>query len=152
MTALPAWLAGYAALDDDTLAVLANRGLLRRGVKEAVHVELAAADESSVRVRYTGTPPAEVTLLPGGPRQALCSCPVAGVCVHIVAACLWTRAVASSEPVPEAEQVVPMASRGVLDSGSALKAAVKLAVLSAGIALTADVLVHHQKPVEATNP
>lgn len=111
MTALPAWLAGYAALDDDTLAVLANRGLLRRGVKEAVHVELAAADESSVRVRYTGTPPAEVTLLPGGPRQALCSCPVAGVCVHIVAACLWTRAVASSEPVPEAEQVVPTAAR-----------------------------------------
>ncbi len=52
----------------------------------------------------------------------------------------------------EAEQVVPMASRGVLDSGSALKAAVKLAVLSAGIALTADVLVHHKKPVEATNP
>ncbi len=52
----------------------------------------------------------------------------------------------------EAEQFVPMASRGVLDSGSALKAAVKLAVLSAGIALTADVLVHHKKPVEATNP
>lgn len=52
----------------------------------------------------------------------------------------------------EAEQVVPMASRGVLDSGSALKAAAKLAVLSAGIALTADVLVHHKKPVEATNP
>ncbi len=52
----------------------------------------------------------------------------------------------------ETEQVVPMASRGVLDSGSALKAAVKLAVLSAGIALTADVLVHHKKPVEATNP
>ncbi len=52
----------------------------------------------------------------------------------------------------EAEQVVLMASRGVLDSGSALKAAVKLAVLSAGIALTADVLVHHKKPVEATNP
>ncbi|OQA38897.1 MAG: 60 kDa chaperonin [Chloroflexi bacterium ADurb.Bin325] len=52
----------------------------------------------------------------------------------------------------EAEQVVVMAASGVLDGASALKAAVKLAVLSAGIALTTGVLVHHKKPVEATNP
>ncbi|MBK8446832.1 MAG: hypothetical protein IPL41_09190 [Micropruina sp.] len=98
MTALPAWLAGYAALGDDTLAVLANRGLVRRGHKEVSHIELVAAEESSVRVRYTGVPAAEVTLLPGGPRQASCGCPVAGSCLHIVAACLWARSIPSDEP------------------------------------------------------
>lgn len=50
------------------------------------------------------------------------------------------------------EQVVDMATTGVLDGAAALKGAVKLAVMSAGIALTADVLVHHKKPVQATNP
>ena len=32
---LPDWLNAYAALDDDALAVLANRGLARRAAKEA---------------------------------------------------------------------------------------------------------------------
>jgi len=34
VTTLPGWLGAYA-LDDDTLAVLANRGLVRRANKEA---------------------------------------------------------------------------------------------------------------------
>ncbi|MFT4295970.1 MAG: hypothetical protein QM582_11230, partial [Micropruina sp.] len=90
MTGLPGWLAGYR-LDDDALAVLANRGLVRRAAKEVARIELDSAADAAVELRYTGAPPARVRLLPGGPRQATCGCPVAGVCVHIVAACVWVR-------------------------------------------------------------
>ncbi len=95
---LPGWLAGYR-LDDDALAVLANRGLVRRAAKEAVRIELDSATDTAVELRYVGTPPAQVRLLPGGPRQASCGCPVAGVCVHIVAACVWARESSPVEPV-----------------------------------------------------
>ena len=87
MTGLPGWLAGYR-LDDAALAVLANRGLVRRAAKEAARIELDSAADTAVELRYVGTPPAQVRLLPGGPRNATCGCPVAGVCVHIVAACV----------------------------------------------------------------
>lgn len=91
---VPAWLAVIAALDDDALAALANRGLVRRAVREVDRVELVSADEGQVVLAHTGTPPATVRLLPGGPAAARCGCPVAGVCVHIVAACLWARGAA----------------------------------------------------------
>ncbi len=99
MTGLPGWLAGYR-LDDDALAVLANRGLVRRATKEAARIELDSAADTAVELRYVGTPPAQVRLLPGGPRNATCGCPVAGVCVHIVAACVWVR---ESSPTEAAE-------------------------------------------------
>lgn len=96
---LPEWLDAYAALDDDALAVLANRGLARRAAKEAGRFDVESADAAAVELRYTGTPSATVRLLPGGPRKATCGCPVAGVCVHIVAACVWARAHPPVEPV-----------------------------------------------------
>jgi chaperonin GroEL len=52
----------------------------------------------------------------------------------------------------QTEQVVKMLDAGVLDGVTAQKAALKHAVLSAGIALTTDVLVHHKKPVQSTSP
>ncbi|MFT4226616.1 hypothetical protein [Micropruina sp.] len=105
MTGLPGWLAGYR-LDDDALAVLANRGLVRRAAKEVARIELDSAADTAVELRYVGTPPAQVRLLPGGPRNATCGCPVAGVCVHIVAACVWAR---ESSPVEAAETQPPSA-------------------------------------------
>ncbi|MFT3971316.1 MAG: hypothetical protein QM695_13815 [Micropruina sp.] len=96
---LPSWLAGYR-LDDEALAVLANRGLARRAAKEAARIALDSASDTAVELRYVGTPPAQLRLLPGGPRQASCGCPVAGVCVHIVAACVWAR---ESSPIEAAE-------------------------------------------------
>lgn len=104
----PAWLATFADLDDDALATLANKGLVRRGHKEAERIELVEAGEPSVLLRYTGMPGAEVRLLPGGPRRATCSCPVAGVCVHIVAACVWARG-----PVIRANDSVSPADAGI---------------------------------------
>ena len=96
---LPGWLAGYR-LDDDALAVLANRGLVRRAAKEEARIELDSAVDTAVELRYVGTPPAQLRLLPGGPRNATCGCPVAGVCVHIVAGCVWVR---ENSPVSAAE-------------------------------------------------
>ena len=88
---LPVWLAGIAALDDDALAALANRGLLRRAAKLADAVALVSADDQAVEVDCEQF---RVRLLPAGPTAARCPCPVAGVCVHLVAAWLWTRTVA----------------------------------------------------------
>ena len=99
MTGLPGWATAYA-LDDDALVVLANRGQVRRASKEVGRFEASAIGDDRIELRYTGTPPATVRLVPGGPRRAVCGCPAAGVCVHIVAACLWVRAggLSLSEP------------------------------------------------------
>ena len=92
----------YGALDDVALIALGNRGLLRRG-----RAELAAgrvepvngpidpeAGEKPVPGTVTigvGRPAVPVTLTVSGPQDARCPCPVAGICVHILAACLWLR-------------------------------------------------------------
>lgn len=107
MTGLPSWAGSVAALDDDALAALANKGLVRRAHKEVARFEIAAADETAIDVRYTGTPPASVTVRSGGPRDAVCGCPVAGVCLHIVGALLAIRAVAGPEAAPDAGPAEP---------------------------------------------
>ena len=106
MTTLPGWLDAYA-LDDDTLAVLANRGLVRRGNKEADRLAVLAASDAEVELSYQGTPPATLRLLPGGPTAARCGCPVAGVCVHVVAACVWARTQRADGPPVEPVETGP---------------------------------------------
>ena len=117
MGGLPAWSAVYAVFDDVALEALANRGLVRRGraVVNAGRVELqevgrltGSATEmvtgSTESTRSTGStesataltvavgkPAVPVVLTAGGPQDARCPCPVAEVCVHVVAACLWMR-------------------------------------------------------------
>ena len=91
---LPSWVSGLANLDDEALAVFANRGLVRRALK--LEVTLLEASRSAVEVACEGL---TVRLTPGGPKALRCPCPVAGTCVHVIAACLWTRGVArSGEP------------------------------------------------------
>ncbi|MDO5646254.1 MAG: hypothetical protein Q4G21_11305 [Dermabacter sp.] len=91
---IPDWLAEYSALDDDALAVVGNRGLVRRAhaLVGEDHAALISASPSSVVVDVDQQ---SVRLEPGGPRVARCACPVPGPCVHIVAACLWARRVVS---------------------------------------------------------
>ena len=104
MSALPDWGALYAAFDDVALAALASRGLVRRARAEvaAGRVEARETDQEAVTV-VVGRPGVEVVLTADGPAQARCPCPVAGVCVHVVAACLWARqAVAGGAALPEA--------------------------------------------------
>ena len=92
----------YGALDDVALIALGNRGLLRRGRAELTAGRVApvnwpadpeagaqpVAEEVTIGV---GRPPVPVTLTVSGPQDARCPCPVAGICVHILAACLWMR-------------------------------------------------------------
>ena len=97
--ALPQWTGVYAAFDDVALAALANRGLVRRGRAEvaAGRVRPVRIDDDAV-VAAAGDPAVEVVLPPGGPALARCPCPVAGVCIHVVAACLWLRGAAEAPP------------------------------------------------------
>ena len=96
---LPQWTGVYAAFDDVALAALANRGLVRRGRAEvaAGRVRPVRIDDDAV-VAAAGDPAVEVVLPPGGPALARCPCPVAGVCIHVVAACLWLRGAAEAPP------------------------------------------------------
>lgn len=104
---LPAWTAALAGLDDDALAALANPGLVRRAHRLAPEVELVEASADEVVLGVSGF---EVRLLPGGPKAARCPCPVAGVCVHLVAGCLWARdavgQAASGGPAPGTPDVL----------------------------------------------
>lgn len=84
-----AWAAPYAGLDDDALKALGNAGLLRRARKDTVtevsyDAKGAVLDVSGVSVRVDGR----------GPAAVACDCPTAGVCQHVVAACLWVTGVA----------------------------------------------------------
>ena len=118
MSGLPAWSAVYAAFDDVALEALANRGLVRRGRAEVaagrVGVQEAGrptgsanemvAESTETLTVAVGRPAVPVVLTAGGPQEARCPCPVAGICVHVVAACLWMREAlaveASAEPDP----------------------------------------------------
>ncbi|MBK8755760.1 MAG: hypothetical protein IPM08_01180 [Actinomycetales bacterium] len=87
---LPPWLSGLAGFDDDALAAFANPGLVRRAIKLVTDgaVTLGDMGDEWVEVACDGL---SVRLAPGGPKALRCPCPVAGVCVHVVASCLWAR-------------------------------------------------------------
>jgi len=78
------------ALTEDALAALANRGLVKRAVKE-----LEAGQGPSVSIAADGTvsgvhPDGTTSRLPvgAGLAAAMCSCPATGVCRHLVATVL----------------------------------------------------------------
>ena len=101
-----AWAAPYAGLDDDALKALGNAGLLRRarkdytskdGVTELSHDPKGVVlDVSGASVRVDGRGPAAVS----------CDCPTAGVCQHVLTACLWAAEVAPEAPPQSAAPVV----------------------------------------------
>ena len=107
----------YGALDDVALIALGNRGLLRRGRAELTAGRVApvnwpadpeagaqpVAEEVTIGV---GRPPVPVTLTVSGPQDARCPCPVAGVCVHILAACLWMREAVNRDGADESATAV----------------------------------------------
>ncbi|MFC0682608.1 SWIM zinc finger family protein [Lysobacter korlensis] len=76
--------------DEEAFVALANRGLLRRAGKdlEAQPPEITEATGDAVVVAAGGH---TVRFDARGPAQASCSCPSAGVCQHILAACLWLQ-------------------------------------------------------------
>ena len=98
-------LAEAGRYDDDALVALANRGLLRRGVK------LLPEDSAEVRISAEGeairlvAPEWTVTFLSSAPAAAgRCECATAGACQHLIAAILYLRRLASgSDPAVETE-------------------------------------------------
>lgn len=86
----PDWLAVFAGYDDAALVALANAGLLRRARKDLAAGDVSLTSETAAEV-VVACGSAVVRLGPKGPVAASCSCPTAGVCQHVVAACLWAR-------------------------------------------------------------
>lgn len=84
------WILACRAYDDDTLATLANPGLLRRAYKdvEAGKMRWLEEGEQSGVIEADGQ---RVKLDGHGPQKATCDCPAPGVCKHILAAVLWLR-------------------------------------------------------------
>jgi hypothetical protein len=88
-------LALLAALREDDYATLASRGLARRAQKEAASARYVGWEDGRAVVAVG---PHTVRVPPAGPARATCSCPSAGVCQHVIAACLALVAGAVSAP------------------------------------------------------
>lgn len=95
---LRALLARY---DDAAFEALANRGLLRRASKdlEKDKPTLAADTGTAVEIKVGDR---QVRMDARGPSHADCTCPAAGVCQHILVACLWLKETAGETAPLEA--------------------------------------------------
>ncbi|GAB3540393.1 hypothetical protein GCM10027343_09420 [Noviherbaspirillum agri] len=87
------WYAVYRSFDDETLAVLANPGLVRRATKDVEAgkvdwLDLPHAAAHNGRIRADGQC---VELDGNGPQKARCDCSAPGICKHILAAAIWLR-------------------------------------------------------------
>ena len=82
------WQAVYRSFDDDSLATLANVGLLRRALKDVEAGKVGWQGEAGGVVQADGQ---RVALDGGGPQKARCDCPAPGICKHILAAAVWLR-------------------------------------------------------------
>src|SRR5262245_62175028 len=79
--------ATHAALTLETLEALSNKGLVRRAQKDLEREGAGAVEFSGEQLTVT-IGAFKVGLVEAGPAKASCSCPAAGVCQHILAACL----------------------------------------------------------------
>ncbi|WP_165224173.1 SWIM zinc finger family protein [Aquisphaera insulae] len=104
-----------AAFDDEALAALANRGLVRRARKdlESVTPRLLGPGEKPDRLRVeVGDGVAELAL---PPVQSRCSCPASGICRHILTALIFVKeSEAGTEATPAPESMTVSASAEVL--------------------------------------
>ncbi|HLV97439.1 MAG TPA: SWIM zinc finger family protein [Ktedonobacterales bacterium] len=98
-------LSMYQALDDEMLAALANKGLLRRAQKD-METSKPELQEERADALFFSIPgeSCTVTLPAAGPAKASCTCPADGCCRHILSATLFLRAQAQQAPAdaPEA--------------------------------------------------
>lgn len=85
-----------AAFDDDALAALANKGLLRRAAKD---LEKAAPTvvEATLDALVLAVGEHHVRLDRGGPTQAKCSCPATTTCQHVLTAVLALQRTAATD-------------------------------------------------------
>lgn len=85
-----------ALLDDDALAALANRGLVRRARKDAERdpPQVVGEEDGRVRVDVEGC----TVHVAERPAESRCSCPAGGVCRHVLAALVHLAREASGGP------------------------------------------------------
>jgi hypothetical protein len=76
-----------AAFDDDALAALANKGLLRRAAKD-LEKAMPTVAEQTAEALVLAVGEHRVRLDRGGPAQAKCSCPATTTCQHVLTAIL----------------------------------------------------------------
>lgn len=101
-TPLAPTIALYQQYDDDSLAIYANMGLVRRAKKALDEVTLQATEPLTF-----GMEGSTIVLSASGLTQASCNCSVHGACKHIVTCILWVQAHAktllatTASPQPE---------------------------------------------------
>ena len=102
----------YKVLDDDALAALASKGLLRRAQKDLerdapqVHEDV----ETHIALHFAGEG-VTVTLPMAGPQQARCTCPAQTSCRHVLAGALFLRQLAAAPTLPaQSAAPAPVAS------------------------------------------
>jgi len=80
-----------AAFDDDALAGLANKGLVRRARKdlETIRPQLLDPGDAVERLRVQVADAVAELALP--PAQSRCDCPASGICRHILAALIFVK-------------------------------------------------------------
>lgn len=113
--------AQLARFDDEAFAALANRGLLRRALKDLETTAVAIAEESPTQITLV-VAEHRIVLDSRGPAQAKCSCPASGICQHILAAAIALQRMgadgrtdadfdadsdAAAAPMPGGANVVP---------------------------------------------
>ena len=84
------------AFDDDALAALANKGLVRRARKdlEAAKPSILAPQQGALRLQVEDCT-VDLAIMPG---QSKCSCPASGICRHILVGLLFVRESALAAP------------------------------------------------------
>ena len=88
-----------ALYDDDALSALANKGLLRRAVKDLESSSPTFLDEMDGVVRIDAGEAIVSLALPL--QSSRCACPASGICRHILLALLWLKR-AAPEPAASA--------------------------------------------------
>jgi len=90
-----------AAFDDDALAALANKGLLRRAAKDLEKAAPTVA-EATADALVLAVGEHRVRLDRGGPAQAKCSCPATTTCQHVLTAVLALQRAPAADDDPAA--------------------------------------------------
>lgn len=97
--ALSRVLARLAHCDDDALAALASKGLLRRAYRDLQVLSLGIPKENEGRVRVdTGEAVVEVS---ESLQDSTCTCPASGVCRHVLVVLLHLRSLGQEAPPVE---------------------------------------------------
>jgi SWIM zinc finger len=95
----------FAALDDEALAALSSKGLVRRARKDLERdaPEVREQGPDTLALVFAADD-CTVTMPATGPAQATCTCPADGCCRHILAAALFlrTRAGETADTAPRA--------------------------------------------------